>query len=91
MSSNSSGDQFSKQNQGLADLIEGKTRALRVSDLAKLLNISERQVYKLAAENRIPHLKIAGSIRFDPSALAAWLRQRLIPFAALQDKHQRQG
>ena len=48
-------------------------------ELAKLLNISERQVYKLAASNRIPSFKIGGFVRFDPSAFAAWLRGRMVP------------
>ncbi|MFI5109736.1 MAG: helix-turn-helix domain-containing protein [Terriglobales bacterium] len=53
--------------------------ALTVGDVAELLNISERQVYKLAASNRIPSFKIGGSVRFDPSAFAGWLRQRMVP------------
>jgi excisionase family DNA binding protein len=52
----------------LADSIDGRTNALTVSDVGELLNISERQVYKLAAENRIPSFKIGGSGRFDPAA-----------------------
>src|SRR5579872_1967711 len=60
---------------GLADFVEAKPRALVVSEVAALLNISARQVYKLVAEGRIPCLRIAGCIRFDPSALARWLRQ----------------
>ena len=63
----------------LADSIDGRTNALTVSDVAALLNISERQVYKLAAENRIPSFKIGGSVRFDPAAFAAWLRQKIEP------------
>ena len=63
----------------LADSLDGRRNALTVSDVAELLNISERQVYKLAAENRIPCFRIGGSIRFDPSAFAAWLRQRIAP------------
>jgi excisionase family DNA binding protein len=63
----------------LADSIDGRTNALTVSDVAGLLNISERQVYKLAAENRIPSFKIGGSVRFDPAAFAAWLRQKIAP------------
>ena len=47
-----------------------------------MLNISERQVYKLAAEHRIPCLKIGGSIRFDPLAVAVWLRQKMAPASA---------
>jgi excisionase family DNA binding protein len=59
--------------------MDGRTNALTVSDVAELLNISERQVYKLAAENRIPSFKIGGSVRFDPAAFAAWLRQKIEP------------
>jgi excisionase family DNA binding protein len=63
----------------LADSLDGRTNALTVSDVAELLNISVRQVYKLAAENRIPCFRIGGSVRFDPSAFAAWLRQKIAP------------
>jgi excisionase family DNA binding protein len=60
----------------LADFVEAKPRALLVPEVAALLNVSGRQIYKLAAEHRIPCLRIAGCIRFDPSALAIWLRQK---------------
>jgi excisionase family DNA binding protein len=66
----------------LADSLDGRTKALTVSDVAELLNISERQVYKLAAENRIPSFKIGGSVRFDPAEIAAWLRQKIAPASA---------
>src|SRR6266849_7129431 len=62
----------------LADSLDERTTALTVPELAKLLNISERQVYKLASSNRIPSFKIGGSVRFDPSAFAAWLRGRMV-------------
>ena len=68
-----------QKTTGLADSVDGKASALTVSDVATLLNISERQVYKLVAQHRIPCFKIGGSIRFDPSALAAWLRQKMAP------------
>jgi excisionase family DNA binding protein len=60
----------------LADSIDGRTNALTVSDVAELLKVSERQVYKLAAENLIPSFKVGGSVRFDPATIAAWLRQK---------------
>jgi len=63
----------------LADSLEKRTTALTVSDVAALLNISERQVYKLASDGRIPSFKIGGSVRFDPSAFAQWLRQKMGP------------
>jgi excisionase family DNA binding protein len=63
----------------LADSLAKRATALTVSDLASLLNISERQIYKLAAERRIPCFKIGNSIRFDPDAIVAWLRQKMGP------------
>jgi excisionase family DNA binding protein len=68
-----------QKTAGLADSLDSKTSALTVSHVAELLNISERQVYKLAAEHRIPCFKIGGSIRFDPFAVALWLRQKMAP------------
>jgi excisionase family DNA binding protein len=66
---------------GLAESLEQKRRALLVVDVAQLLNISERQVYKLVAGHRIPCFKIGASIRFDPLAISAWLRRKMAPAA----------
>ena len=70
----------------LTDFLEKRTTALTVSDIAELLNISERLVYKLAASNRIPSFKVGGSIRFDPFEFAQWLRQRMIQVAVLPSR-----
>src|SRR6266404_1273377 len=77
-----SAEQFSRQDlsnraDGLTDCLDGRRRALVVTDIAELLSISERQVYKLVAKHRIPCFKIGGSIRFDPVAISAWLRQKM--------------
>ncbi len=77
-----------KKTVGLADCLEGNTHALLVTDVAELLNISERQVYKLAAAHRIPCFKIGGSIRFDPFAISEWLRQKMSP-ASVEDRRER--
>ncbi len=69
--------EFIKRPMSLADSLHGKARALTVGDVATLLNVSERQVYKLAAERHIPSFRIGGSIRFDPVAIANWLRQKM--------------
>ena len=73
------GETRSDKTPGLADYLNGKPRALLVSEVAALLNVSGRQIYKLTADNRIPHLKIAGCVRFDPQALAVWLRRQTDP------------
>lgn len=70
---------ISKIAVGLTDGLDGKRRALVVTDIAELLSISERQVYKLVAAHRIPCFKIGGSIRFDPLAISVWLRQKMSP------------
>jgi excisionase family DNA binding protein len=77
--SSSSGGQLSRQTTGLVDSLQGKTRALRIGDVARLLNVSERFVYKLVAEKCIPHFRIGGSIRFDPVITANWLSQKMNP------------
>jgi excisionase family DNA binding protein len=66
----------------LVDLLAQRATALSVADVASLLNISERQVYKLAVDGRIPCFKIGNSIRFDPAAFAAWLRKKIRPASA---------
>ena len=66
----------------LVDLLAQRATALTVADVASLLNISERQVYKLAADGRIPCFKIGNSIRFDPATFAAWLQKKISPASA---------
>ena len=51
--------------------------ALKVADLAKLLSVSQRQVYKLVQEGKIPHFKVGKSLRFDPDTIAAWLEKNM--------------
>lgn len=58
----------------LADVVEQKKEALRVEDVARILDISVKQIYKMAAKGQIPSLKIANSVRFDPHDVAVWLR-----------------
>ena len=58
----------------LADVVEQKKEALRVEDVARILDISVKQIYKMAAKGQIPSLKIANCIRFDPHDVAVWLR-----------------
>jgi excisionase family DNA binding protein len=71
--------ELAKASMSLADSLLGKPRALRVTEVATLLSISERQVYKLAKERLIPYFRIRGSIRFDPAFISEWLRQIVTP------------
>jgi excisionase family DNA binding protein len=60
----------------LAEIIESKKEALRVAEVAKILDLSVKQIYRLASKGQIPVLKISSSIRFDPHDIALWLRSQ---------------
>jgi predicted DNA-binding transcriptional regulator AlpA len=57
-------------------IIEQKKGALRANDIARILDLSAKQIYKMAASGEIPSLRIANSVRFDPHDFAVWLRTR---------------
>ena len=58
----------------LADKIEALGHALTADQLAALLSVSRITVFKHAATGRIPSFKIGTCVRFDPHAVAEWLR-----------------
>jgi excisionase family DNA binding protein len=57
--------------------LRAKRSAMTVKELAKILSLSQREIYKLAAANQIPHFKIGTSVRFDPPAVVAWLETKM--------------
>ena len=68
----------SRQGQplALADRIERFGRALTAKQLAAVLAVSKIVIYKLAKAGRLPSFRIGTCVRFDPKAVAAWLRAR---------------
>jgi excisionase family DNA binding protein len=58
----------------LADHIEQTGHALTATELAPLLSISRVTVFKYARAGRIPSFRIGTLVRFDPSAVARWIR-----------------
>ena len=62
------------QPSTLADRIEHLGRALTARELADLLNVSKITIFKLAKAGRIPCFRIGTCVRFDPRAVANWLR-----------------
>ena len=62
----------------LAEIIESKKEALRAAEVAKILDLSVKQIYRLASKGQIPVFKISSSIRFDPHDIALWLRNQSI-------------
>jgi excisionase family DNA binding protein len=67
----------------LVELVEKKTEALRVNDVAPILGVSIQQVYKMAANGQIPSFRVGCSVRFDPQDFAMWLKTRSLPTTAV--------
>ena len=62
------------QPLALADRIERFSRALTAKQLAAVLAVSKIVIYKLAKAGRLPSFRIGTCVRFDPKAVANWLR-----------------
>lgn len=48
-------------------------KILTIREVADLLKINEKTVYKLAADSKIPGFKVGGSWRFDREAITKWI------------------
>jgi excisionase family DNA binding protein len=48
---------------------------LTIREVAYLLKINEKTVYKLAADSKIPGFKVGGSWRFDRGTIAKWIEK----------------
>jgi excisionase family DNA binding protein len=60
----------------LADRIERIGRALTANELAEMLTVSRITIFKQAKAGRIPSFRIGTCVRFDPRAIATWLRRQ---------------
>jgi excisionase family DNA binding protein len=58
----------------LAEIVGGKKEALRVAEIARILNVSVKTIYRMAAKGQIPSFKTSHTLRFDPQDTATWLR-----------------
>jgi excisionase family DNA binding protein len=59
----------------LADRIERIGRALTATEIAGMLAVSRITIFKQAKAGRIPSFRIGTYVRFDPRAVAQWLRR----------------
>lgn len=58
----------------LADRIARIGRAIKAKELAAILMVDKVTIYNHAAAGRIPSFHIGTAVRFDPVAVAKWLR-----------------
>lgn len=56
--------------------IERKRGTWSVKGLAEIMGVSDKQLYGLVSQGRIPAIRIGGSIKFNPATTANWLRQQ---------------
>lgn len=59
----------------LLEQLEGRSKAMKVAEVADLLALHPVTVYRLASEGRIPSVRVAGAVRFDPGAIAEYLKK----------------
>ena len=60
----------------IVEQLERLDRALTSKDLERLLTVSKATISREAAAGRLPCFRIGSSLRFDPKAVAEWLRSR---------------
>ena len=54
-------------------------RLLDINEAADRLGTSERHMRALIADRKIDYIKVGGLVRFDPSALDAWIKANTVP------------
>ena len=60
----------------LADQIAKTGHALTADELARVLTVSRVTIFKQAKAGRIPSFRVGTCVRFDPHAVATWLRMQ---------------
>ena len=71
------GDPRQNVKMTLIEQLRSKRKALTVEDLADLLCIGVRTLYKEVEDSRIPFFRVRSSIRFDPHQIADWLEMKM--------------
>ena len=51
-------------------------QALNVKQVAELLNVNERTIYKLAQKGELPAFRVSGSWRFLPDDIMGWIDEQ---------------
>jgi excisionase family DNA binding protein len=51
-------------------------RLLTAEELAALLNVSEKTVYRWSKSGSLPSVRLGTLVRFEPAAVSVWLRER---------------
>ena len=71
----------------LAEQLRSKKKALTVEELADLLGVAVRTLYKEVEDDHIPFFRVRTSIRFDPHQIADWLETKMPQHSIRRERH----
>ncbi len=60
----------------LIEELEARSGGIKVSDLAAILGVDDKHIYRMAARGQLPSFRVGGAVRFDPQEVAKWLRAK---------------
>jgi excisionase family DNA binding protein len=63
----------------ILDALRQRNTVMNVHEVSALLGLSKSLLYRMAAANEIPAIRLSGAVRFDPGQLATWYEARLNP------------
>jgi excisionase family DNA binding protein len=58
---------------------------MKVGELAALLRVTDKHVYKLVARRQLPSFRLGSAIRIDPRAVADLLRRKFLQLGILNE------
>lgn len=64
------------QNPNQSSPLKTIPTLMTVEDVASYLKVAVQSVYRWASQEKIPHLKVGGSLRFDPNEIQEWLNKK---------------
>lgn len=64
--------------ESLVSIVRQRRKAWSADELAEILNLSRKHIYKLAKNRRMPCFRIGGAVLFDPKVTADWLESKYI-------------
>jgi len=54
------------------------SKMLTIKEVAELMGVHERTIYRLANEGKMPGFKFGGTWRFDPETIKQWISQEML-------------
>jgi predicted DNA-binding transcriptional regulator AlpA len=65
-----------EEDMTILEQIEQRSSALKVNELAEMLQVTPQHIYRMASSGLIPCFRIEGAIRLDPKEIVNWLRSK---------------